>query len=1502
MVAVSLTVLVAALLINTLSYCSAENVYCVTPTATSCSSCPHNNHCATLSEYAQEAELYFTSNTTMLFLPGDHVLDVNITVANVSRLTTRGESSSDNIATVVPNGSVGFSFTNMVDLNIYSLAFTSYNRFWSYGSHPASNSALLLRSTQNAKLVECSFHDNIGTALAVLTFNGTNNFIKNSANNGGGAIYAETNSSLRFKGTSNFSHNSAYINGGGAIFTKDNGVLTFNGTSNFINNSANDFGGAIYAGTNTLLTFIGTSIFSDNSAHWVGGAIYIEINVVLNLNGTNNFTHNSAGYYGGAISTYDNADNVLIFTGTNNFIDNSVQRHGGGAISTSSAVLTFTGTSNFINNSANGLFSDGGAISTSPFGNAVLTFTGTNNFINNSAEWYGGAIYAESYSSLRFKGNFSHDSAYVHGGGAIFTEDNAVLGTSNFINNSALDGGAIYAGTNTLLMLIGTSIFSDNSAHWVGGAIYMKINVVLTLNGTNNFTHNSARYYGGAINTDDNADNVLIFTGTNNFIGNSVQRHGGGAISTSSAVLTFTGTNNFINNSANGLFSYGGAINTSPLGNAVLIFNGTNNFTSNSAILYGGVISTDFNTSLTFIGTTGFSNNSAGYNGGAIYADFNTYSLTFIGTTGFSNNTANRDGGAIYAETKTLLKFIGISDFITNKAPSGGAISTRDYVIITFTGTVSFISNSAMQGGAISANRNSKLIFDGNISYTNNGHNNTNADNGVSHGGAIYLALNSTFSLLPHTKVCWENNHATLGGAIYVSDINPLIYCTQIAQYIAAYLPREECFFQLPGQNLSKRIDVQLTFKNNSADAAGSVLYGGEIDNCKLNGLESSGSGEVFDMLFQYDDDIDNTTASKISSDPLYICVCKNNLPDCRRSWYHNIIIPYPVYPGELFQLSVPTVTVGQRRGTVFSTVRSTTSSIDSRPVHLLDYQYLQYTNNTCTKLYYTVFTLSQKVFIKLHAEGSPCSKYDDGALYFSLTINQTCPPGFDISTSAKSCVCEPRLEQYTNHCNITNGVGRITRDSNKQFWVGYDNSSHKLILHPYCPFDYCVNDPKTFPLNNTDIQCTYNRSGLLCGRCMEGYSLVLGSHQCRKCTNSHLALLIPFALMGVALVFLLLICKLTVATGTLSGLVFYANIVEVNHTIFLPVESTDALSVFIAWLNLDLGIKTCFYNGLDAYSKTWLQFVFPVYIWMLVALMILISHYSQSFAKLLGNNPVSVLATLILLSYTKILRTLIIAVYITYLEYPVNYNRKVWLYDANIDYLVGKHIPLFLVSVAVFLFLFLPYTLLLLFGQWLQAISHLRLFSWVNNARLKPFMDSYHAPYKAKHRYWPGLLLVFRFVFLLVFAFNHQRNFSINLLAIVVGAGILQLWAWVSGGVYKNWCLDALESLFMLNLIILAASTYHVKVSEGNKLAVGYTSVSITLGTLIVILFYHIFQQLRHTKLWKKVPKLNLKFNKLNTKQGENNPINDPAESVNLDQLREPWLEDLLQPTHSSL
>ena len=106
-----------------------------------------------------------------------------------------------------------------------------------------------------------------------------------------------------------------------------------------------------------------------------------------------------------------------------------------------------------------------------------------------------------------------------------------------------------------------------------------------------------------------------------------------------------------------------------------------------------------------------------------------------------------------------------------------------------------------------------------------------------------------------------------------------------------------------------------------------------------------------------------------------------------------------------------------------------------------------------------------------------------------------------------------------------------------------------------------------------------------------------------------------------------------------------------------------------------------------------------------------------------------------------------------------------------------------------------------------------------------------------------------------------------------------------------------------MLKLIVLAAATYHVNHFCGDQHVVGYTSVSIALATFTCPTTAS--SNCRHTKLWKKMPKLNLKFKKLNTKQGVDNlniPRNDLRGSENYDQLCKPCLEDLLQPTHSSL
>ena len=118
---------------------------------------------------------------------------------------------------------------------------------------------------------------------------------------------------------------------------------------------------------------------------------------------------------------------------------------------------------------------------------------------------------------------------------------------------------------------------------------------------------------------------------------------------------------------------------------------------------------------------------------------------------------------------------------------------------------------------------------------------------------------------------------------------------------------------------------------------------------------------------------------------------------------------------------------------------------------NLLHSQYqLQQANSTCTTFTYAVLSLSQYVWIELHTESSPC----DSQLDICVNLNQTCPPGFSMSISEKSCVCEPRIAQYTgtHQCTITNRVTQITRKSEEHFWVGFDDQSDELILHPLCP------------------------------------------------------------------------------------------------------------------------------------------------------------------------------------------------------------------------------------------------------------------------------------------------------------------------------------------------------------------------------------------------------------------------------------------------------------------
>ena len=110
-------------------------------------------------------------------------------------------------------------------------------------------------------------------------------------------------------------------------------------------------------------------------------------------------------------------------------------------------------------------------------------------------------------------------------------------------------------------------------------------------------------------------------------------------------------------------------------------------------------------------------------------------------------------------------------------------------------------------------------------------------------------------------------------------------------------------------------------------------------------------------------------------------------------------------------------------------------------------------------------------------------------------------------------------------------------------------------------------------------------------------------------------------------------------------------------------------LYTFTSLTNLDLGIQTCFYNGMDDYAKIWLQLAFPFYLIFIATSLIITSRYSTTIQRLTARRALPVLVTLFLLSYTKILYTVSIVLfsYSTITQLPSEQSTLVWSVDANV-------------------------------------------------------------------------------------------------------------------------------------------------------------------------------------------------------------------------------------------
>ena len=1258
----------------------------------------------------------------------------------------------------------------------------------------------------------------IRTQCSVTITNST--FTSNSVTNDG-IMYASDNSNITLE-DSTFSHNEAGDDGG-VGYVYDNSKITVN-KCNLSSNKASDTGGSLYARMVSVILVNNSEVYNSTVEN-SGGVVYAQqdSNAIIE----NSIFNENLADYGGVIRVYVRSTTSIFnssFSGNRGNIEGGViGAYKSSIVTVQASFFTFS-------------FACFGGVSI-VYDNSSLTFV-DNHFINNSAE-FGAIIRVLQRNFVNVTRNtFQYNTADL--GGILYAQGSEINFESNWFeyNSARLDGGVING--DNITVSITNNTFSNNTAIDDGGSIALTDGSVATIT-NNNFLSNSARDTGGVIQLLQES-NVRIF---NSMFLLSTAQDDGGALHASGSYVEITNCT-FTDNSA---VNNGGAMVAQSNSSLVVL---ASSFSGNNVAQSGGVIHIEESSSGEIIQSV-FKSNSGGDAGGVI--SLATLSNVTITASNFTQNTANL-GGALSAESNSFISFdtillndkmvdgeinidnnTALSDFNSGRALSdGGGIYLSESRL--FLGTkINILNNVATKsGGGIHA-LDSSITVRGTVQLGNNR---------AMLGGGLSLADSKLYNEDVLSEISFVSNQADYGGALYVddeSDKSMSDICSSDSLSTTVYPNKTGCFFQNVTPNLA------IHFGSNFANFSGHNLFGGLLDRCTV---VSSTDPSVFELdgvtRLEAISNIDDSNLNTISSEPVRVCLCKDDVPDCSQQ-----IFSVRVRRGDEF--SVPVAAVDQVNQTVTATVQSS-----FRRLTLSTSETVRKIDSNCTDLGFQVSfpTVEETYDLALYAEG-PCE--GTGISRFNVSVyvlSCTCGRGFNIQADISTecvCQCDNRYEAFSRYiqdnCDLnTNSVIR-----RGQFWLTYleeyeNTSISPYLFYPYCPLDYCQSPTEEVHINlnlpnGSDTQCTNNRGGFLCGSCLNNYSLSLGSSKCLKCPDNWYILVagitIAAILAGIILVITLLVLNITVAIGTINSIIFYANIINANRNTYFSQPNLTFVPVFISWLNLDIGFDTCFYQGMDTYAKTWLQLAFPTYIIFLVVLIIILCRFSSKFSNLLGKrNPVATLATLILLSYTKYLQIIIISFSFAPLRHPSGTIIK-WFPDANIQYFERKHVALICVAILIII-IGLAYTIIIFSWQWLLRFSRSKLFKWTRNHRLHSFIDTYHTPHTAKHRYWTGLLLFIRVIIYIVAAFSLSVEPRITLLTTVVVTCFLFLYkTLLIVRVYKNWLLNAMESFVYFNIASFTVFTWYAFDDSGSRYrGILQTVVTyISIGTIVILFLF---------------------------------------------------------------
>ena len=808
-----------------------------------------------------------------------------------------------------------------------------------------------------------------------------------------------------------------------------------------------------------------------------------------------------------------------------------------------------------------------------------------------------------------------------------------------------------------------------------------------------------------------------------------------------------------------------------------------------------------------------FENNTAVF-GSAIFA----YEHNIV-----TASSQTKPPGGLLVVSNISARYNTLVDEIRRSRYSSGIIDVRNIHLI-LNGTSTLANNSAT---ALRAKRSQVHISGQAMFYRNVGN----------LGGAISLISYSFLVIGSNTSVVFSGNHANYRGGVFY-----------VAFEEEPGFTHEDCFLYLDSSDpfcfnsdSISRLGITINFTGNTA-AYGSIVYGSVLQTCcwgeSLRKNVSNYSGNFFELLAQ-NEQVHNT----FNFDSVIIDSDSTATPSA------NLVIDqteFSAMPGQKFNITLNATDQLGRQVAV-----SITSA--SLPPHATDVQnYSALPEPILGTSNYWVLDSKGLSQVPLSVLGQQYQQVrvavftTDSAVTQEITVNLTeCAPGYEYSEESLSCECLPELIEHGVDCSPE---AQLTVPND--VWVGvvalHNQPSNAEAVAVYsCIFDYCKLGEKVIAAGDFDAQCAegYNRGGLLCGSCTEGYSVVLGTRRCLQCrNNAFLALVIAFTAAGILLVIVVAFLKVSVSDGYVNGLLFYSH--NLGPFILRLAPTAPVIFLPVAFLNLDLGIETCFYNGMDALAYTGLQFIFPLYLYLLMGSMVFVARYvkcpcHKSFST--GKT----FATLLLISYPSVLRTCTAVLRnvtvgpLTYLSVGSSIR---WASDPSVHFFSGWHAALGVLSILLLIVYIIPLPLILLFPA--------KIYSFKYTGKMKPLLDAFFAPYKPRFRCWLGIRILIS-IFLSTASLFLSLPYTVCLIVVVITVLLfIQTLLKPYRGFYRN----ASNSFLLVNMIVILIGVlllsdqynyYNTETLQQRRTIFSAAVVSIAYIVFLGVLLYHIFLRL---------------------------------------------------------